>query len=114
LEKDREKVISSVGSSSSESTIKETTGGFLKAFTNGAPSLSTSHSNTSIATSSRGKECAQLVSSTSTSSTKTIITQAQQLDPSSSTSIPTSTSSSSSVKGLQIQFLIVLKPSYCT
>ena len=94
LEKDREKVISSAGSSSS--TIKETTGGFLKAFTNAASSLSTSHSST-IATSSRGKERAHLVSSTSTSSTKTIIAQAQQLDFSSSTTIPTSTSSLSSM-----------------
>jgi hypothetical protein len=78
------------------STTKETPGSSFKVFTNAASSLSSPHSNTGAATSSRGKERAQLNSSTSsTSSTLTVMTQ---LDPSSSilTSSTTSKSTPSS------------------
>ena len=71
-------------------TTKETVGGSFKAFTNAASSLSSTHLNTGAATSSRGKERAQLNSS----STSTLTVMAQ-LDPSSSTPAPSTSTSKS-------------------
>ena len=86
LEKEKEKGVPR------STTMKETPGCSFKAFTNTASLLSSPHSNTGASTSSRGKECAQLNSSTSsTSSTLTVM--AAQVDPSSS-SLTYSTSTS--------------------
>ena len=83
LEKEKEKGVPP------SATTKETTS--FKQFTNTNSLLSSAHSNTGAATSSRGKERAQLnSSSSSTSSTLTVM--AAQLDPSSSTSASSTTS----------------------
>ena len=82
LEKEKDK-----GVAPSSSSTKETPGGSFKAFTNTASVLSSPHSNTGAATSSRGKERAQLNPS-STSSSLTVMAQLE----SSSSSLTSSTS----------------------
>ena len=84
LEKEKEKGVPS------SSSTKEIPSGSFKAFTNNAASiLSSPHSNTGAATSSRGKERAQL----NPSSTSSSLTVMAQLD-SSSSSLSSSTSTS--------------------
>ena len=73
------------------STTKEIAGCSFKAFTNAASLLSSTHSNTGAATSSRGKERAQLNSSTS--STSSTLTVMAQLDASSSTPVSSTSTS---------------------
>jgi hypothetical protein len=83
LEKEKEKEKEKGVPQSTTTTTKETVAVSFKAFMNAASSLSSAHSNTGAASSSRGKERAQLNPSSSfTSSTLTVMAQ---LDPSSST-----------------------------